>query len=814
MNLHSIHPSQAHLIIGLLLYLSPTLPLPAQIPYAPERHRILIETDAGGDPDDEQSLVRFLLYANEWDVEGIIANRPQARDGENRNAQRTGLGIVQALVNAYGQCFSNLVQHDARYPQPEILQARTIPGHNETSEGVDLILRAIDSPDPRPLWYSDWGSDNGSGTNNLRRALDKVRRERGDAGYRKFKNRLRLVSYDKFAEHTQMEPAWRLWVNTWQPEIQKRRWYHRFSALTSTAGGFDILRDVVRNHGPLGALYPVNTTHPQKEGDTMSFLYLVPTGMNDPNEPTWGSWAGRYGGRPEHFPRKAYYWANQEDAWQGVTNRDQTLSRWAEALQNDFRARLDWCVQPPNAANHPPQLVLNEVPGQSILHVRALPGQRLPLRTEGSKDPDGCQLEFEWFPYLEAGTYRGPVSLTSNRGSSTELVIPEDAGGETLHVLVAGTDSGQPPLTRYRRMVVEVANPKPAQLTVNPLLEPPPEFAGKLAEDLRSPLLFDDGSPVRTRKDWARRREQIERTWRTALGPWPEEIKKPRWEVLSESRRDNFGQKRIQLEIAPGQRQEGWLLTPDGPGRKPAVLVVYYEPETSIGLNREQPFRDFALQLTRRGFVTLSIGTPGGNAYQPALGNAQCQPLSFHAYVAANCWHLLAALPQVDRRRIGVTGHSYGGKWALFAAALFDRFAAVAISDPGIVFDETRPNVNYWEPWYLGLDPLKKRPRAGVPTTDNPTTGAYRQLRERGHDLHELHALIAPRPFFVSGGSEDPPERWTALNHTIQVNELLGVKARVGMSNRRDHTPDATSNEQLYSFFEHFLGPPAPSRRP
>src|SRR5207249_9008892 len=39
--------------------------------------RVIIETDAGGDPDDEQSLVRFLLYTNEWDVEGIIANRSQ-----------------------------------------------------------------------------------------------------------------------------------------------------------------------------------------------------------------------------------------------------------------------------------------------------------------------------------------------------------------------------------------------------------------------------------------------------------------------------------------------------------------------------------------------------------------------------------------------------------------------------------------------------------------------------------------------------------------------------------------------------------------
>src|SRR5438105_6157005 len=133
--------------------------------------RVIIETDAGGDPDDEQSLVRFLVYANEWDIEGIIANRPFARDGENRNRERTGLGIVRRLVNAYGQCYSNLVEHDFRYPTPERLLARTVAGYDDTDEAVKLITAAVDSPDPRPIWYSDWGTDHGSATNNLTRAL-------------------------------------------------------------------------------------------------------------------------------------------------------------------------------------------------------------------------------------------------------------------------------------------------------------------------------------------------------------------------------------------------------------------------------------------------------------------------------------------------------------------------------------------------------------------------------------------------------------------------------------------------------------------
>src|SRR5262249_35795098 len=113
-------------------------------------------------------------------------------------------------------------------------------------------------------------------------------------------------------------------------------------------------------------------------------------------------------------------------------------------------------------------------------------------------------------------------------------------------------------------------------------------------------------------------------------------------------------------------------------------------------------------------------------------------------------------------------------------------------------------NVNYWEPWYLGYDPQEKR-KPGIPTPENPRTGAYKRLVAEGHDLHELHALMAPRPFLVSGGAEDRPARWKALNHAVQVNRLLGYQTRVAMTTRPAHDPTPESNEQVYAFFEHFL---------
>ena len=352
----------------------------------------------------------------------------------------------------------------------------------------------------------------------------------------------------------------------------------------------------------------------------------------------------------------------------------------------------------------------------------------------------------------------------------------------------------------------------PADLLA-PFFHPPTEYAERSTR-YRSPLLFDDGTSVTSAADWPRRRRQIYNYWMETLGPWPPLITNQPLQVLSVTLRNTVTQKRVRLATAPGQWGEGWLLIPPGKGPFPAVIVCYYEPETSVGLNPKQPQRDFGWQLAQRGFVTLSLGTPGGNAWKPDLAEASCQPLSFHAYVAANGWLALAQLPEVDRSRIAITGHSYGGKWALFAAALWDRFAAVAVSDPGIVFDEARSNVNYWEPWYLGQDSVHPRTKPGPPTLENPRTGAYRELVEHGRDLTDVHALIAPRPLLVSGGAEDPPERWTALNHAVAVNQLLGFSNRIALTRRPDHTPTEQSNAELQAFFVHFLQRPVPAAQP
>ncbi len=346
-----------------------------------------------------------------------------------------------------------------------------------------------------------------------------------------------------------------------------------------------------------------------------------------------------------------------------------------------------------------------------------------------------------------------------------------------------------------------------------PHFAPPAEFANDLG-NYRSPLKFDDGHLVKSAADWPARRAEILKSWHAKLGAWPALLETPRIEIHAAERRENFTQHTVRVDIGPGARQcEGYLLVPDGSGPFPAVLTVFYDPETAAGLNPKSQMRDFAYQLVKRGFVTLSIGTPGALEHPgmetrelliAAGDELKIQPLTYLAYVAANCHTALAARSDVDAKRIGIIGHSYGGKWSMFAACLYEKFAAAVWCDPGIVFDETNTNINYYEPWYLGWEAGKLRPR-GVPNADKPRTGLYQKMFESGESLVDLAALMAPRPFLVSGGSEDVPWHWRALNHTRALYEMLGAPNRVAMTHREGHSPTPEAMEQMCGFLEFFL---------
>lgn len=341
---------------------------------------------------------------------------------------------------------------------------------------------------------------------------------------------------------------------------------------------------------------------------------------------------------------------------------------------------------------------------------------------------------------------------------------------------------------------------------------PPKEYVDKFGT-YKSPLEFYEGKKVKNHQDWIKRRAEIVNKWNGIMGVWPPFIKDQSLQVVDSIKKFGYMQYTVTFSWTPNARTKGYLLIPEGGEIKPAVISVFYEPETAIGQGKSERTKttaDFSIQLVKRGFVALSIGTTEEtkagiySLYYPGIDNAKVEPLSMLAYAAANAWYALSKRPEVDSARIGIMGLSFGGKWAMFASCLFDKFACAVWSDPGIVFDDSVANINYWEPWYLGYHPRPWR-KSGLITKDNPAKGAYVELRSGGYDLQELHALMAPRPFLVSGGSEDKINRWVPLNHAIAVNKFLGYKNRVALTNREGHLPTAEANEQAYSFFDYFL---------
>jgi dienelactone hydrolase len=392
-----------------------------------------------------------------------------------------------------------------------------------------------------------------------------------------------------------------------------------------------------------------------------------------------------------------------------------------------------------------------------------------------------------------------------------------------LPMLIAGIAANRDFAAEQR-----MAFPKPPAELAS-FFQAPEAYRNELGE-FRSPLIFADGSRATTATDWVKRRREIFSSWQDIMGPWPALIEKPRVEVVGTTRRENITQQQLRIEIAlKNEMVEGLLLIPEGASAKdkrPAVLVTYYDAETGVGMGA--PLRDYAWQLAKRGFVTLSVGKPNAQIdltttnkprTDPYLGPVgkpvRVEPLSALAYAAANAHTVLAQRPEVRADKIGIIGHSFGGKWAMLASCLYEKFAAAVWSDPGIVFDERdrrkqnpSGSVNYFDVWYLGFDlggiadPKNAGPFRKLPSEGQARTGAYKALVEGGHDLVELHALMAPRPFLVSGGTADLPERWPALNHTIAVTKLLGYENRVAMTSREGHTPTEEANEQAYRFFE------------
>ena len=157
--------------------------------------RLLVLTDIGGDPDDQQSMIRLMTYANEFDIEGLIASAA-GTPGELKE-ETTHPELIREIVEAYGKVRMNLLLHNPDYPPANSLLDRVKSGNarrgvkslgaDHDTEGSRWIVKVVDRDHPRPLNVVIWG-----GSTDLAQALWRARNDREAGELKRFVGKLRV----------------------------------------------------------------------------------------------------------------------------------------------------------------------------------------------------------------------------------------------------------------------------------------------------------------------------------------------------------------------------------------------------------------------------------------------------------------------------------------------------------------------------------------------------------------------------------------------------------------------------------------------
>jgi hypothetical protein len=444
------------------------------------KQRVIILTDISGpqqEPDDMESMVRLLLYSNEFDIEGLIATSSCWRANDPIQPE-----IISTIVNTYGKMRENLLKHAPGYPEAQQLldliktgngHSMTAVGNGKTSAGSKCIIDATDHNDNRPIWVCVWG-----GAATIAQALFDVKNTRSASGQEAFVKKLRI--YDLSGQDDAGA-----WICHTFPDIfyirsqfQWRAFSNRVDGIWVDSRGADeklvtppwFKENVIENHGQLGALYPLAKY--LYEGDTPTFLNLIDNGLTNPEHVEYGGWGGRFlaqkqqqvrTGSENSSVKETQYdpyqmFSDASDLWLFNTTQYNNiycaLFRWRTACQNDFAARMDWCTAAYAGANHPPVAIVNDDSSRNVINYTAQPGSQISLNASKSADPDNDTLQYTWWIYPEAGTYKGLVPINDSLSNTVSIKVPSDAERYTIHVILTLSDNGTPPLHAYRRIVI------------------------------------------------------------------------------------------------------------------------------------------------------------------------------------------------------------------------------------------------------------------------------------------------------------------------------------------------------------------------
>ena len=473
--------------------------------------RLIILADMGNEPDEVQQMAHMVMCSNEFELEGLIAVsgiylRPESKDPYRRVLHPE---LFTEIIDAYAKVYPNLQKHASGWQSPEYLHsivASGQPGYGfgdvgegKSSPGSELIIKTVAKDDTRPVWIVV-----NAGSNTLAQALYDYRATHSQSEVGAFVAKLRVFengaqdncgawicnrfpkihwlrsnyqtycyggpSHEGAINHTGDRQA--IGPHTWEPYAYSFIGQHQWA-----------LEHIKGNHGPVGRVWPIRqfgSGHISflEGGGTIPWLGLVNKGLFSLDHPHWGGWSGRFTReKAKNYMSKHKRVRNDEekvgdfslykeeaDRWINPETGDEyndiftPIWRWRRAFFNDIKCRMDWCLNPYDEANHHPVAVFHEDRSDTIIRRQAKPGQAVNLDASGSTDPDQDKLAIRWYTYPEAGTYAGKVTIRDGERARASVVIPTDAAGKQIHVVLEVKDLNPiASLYDYRRIVIDVS---------------------------------------------------------------------------------------------------------------------------------------------------------------------------------------------------------------------------------------------------------------------------------------------------------------------------------------------------------------------
>ena len=427
--------------------------------------RLVVCTDiapADVEPDDMESMVRLMAYADMFEIEALITSVGWNCDPYPAEWAEYLQRVIEAyrkdvpkLMRRSGQQEfmpledENKQQYIGYWPSADYVKSRAVMGSihggikaigaDNDSPGSELLIRLADEDDTRPIYVAAWG-----GANTLAQAIWRVKQTRSAEELKRFVRKFRIYTITdqdmQYSMRMNRSYSSHMWLRkefaddlqfvwdegTWQEqcELGKRHWQQH--------------KDNIQGRGALGGEYP--TYKWGVEGDTPGFLYVMPNGLNNPEDPHQCGWAG-YHERGMCADSLTTAWTSWQEPVRSISVGYK--QRFYPDELNDFMARMQWAAE--GKGNMNPYVV---IPNDTI-------NITISLRLDASKsfDPDGDNLQFSWWQQPEIGKTK--VKIEQADQPIATLRIPADAKGDTIHIICEVHDDGPYHLPAYRRIIIK-----------------------------------------------------------------------------------------------------------------------------------------------------------------------------------------------------------------------------------------------------------------------------------------------------------------------------------------------------------------------